>query len=239
MMPSPGAGSAGAVATASGADTTLPPPTPRAQHSVRQALALQWAASDVWVLPLVSLLELVILGAGLVHGTIGIAGAAGAAVVIGFNLWAASLAAHNPRRYASCWRLPLIMVARCANMLLFPTAVDLLSVMAGQPVPATAAAAAAAAVAAAAGKPIAANRLVAAALYMRGAAFFVVPVAGVHACLLMALYCQLPPLAHAAVQLASVALLMHRTPAGARCKVVGVCPPARFMILRRHAAHPA
>lgn len=213
MRPSPGAGSAGAVAAASGADTTLPPPTPRAQHSVRQALALQWAASDVWVLPLVSLLELVILAAGLVHGTIGIAGAAGAAVVIGFNLWAASLAAHNPRRYASCWRLPLIMVARCANMLLFPTAVDLLSVMAGQPVPATAAAAAAAAVAAAAGKPIAANRLVAAALYVRGAAFCVVPVAGVHACLLMALYCQLPPLAHAAVQLASVALLMHRTPA--------------------------
>ncbi|PRW20181.1 Transcriptional activator of maltose [Chlorella sorokiniana] len=180
--------------------------------SSHQALALQWAKTDVWALPLVSIIELAILVAGLAHGVAGIAAVAGAALVVSLNFLAASLAALNPRRYASRWRLPLVIIVRCADMLLFPTAIDLLSVMAGQPVSAAGGAAAVAA-AAAAGKPVAASHLAAAALYARGAAFFVVPVAGVHACLLMALYCQLPPLAHMIMQLASVALLMHRTPA--------------------------
>lgn len=166
---------------------------------------------DARVLSLVSLIELAILVAGLAHGTVGAAGVCGTAVVVALNLVVASLAAHSPRRYSARWRLPLMMAARSVNMVLFPAAIDLLSVMAGQPVPAASTAATAAA---AAGKAWRAGRLAAAALYLRGAAFFVVPVAGVHACLLMALYCQLPPLPHLAVQLASVAFLLHRTPAG-------------------------
>lgn len=49
---------------------------------------------------------------------------------------------------------------------------------------------------------------------VHAAAMLVIPVAGVHACMLVALFWQLPPLVHVAVQTVSVASLMARAPTG-------------------------
>ena len=167
-----------------------------------------------------ALIEATILLTGMVHGTMGAAGVGATAVVVGLNLGSLALAAHAPRAYAARWRTPLMTATRAANMILYPTAVDLLSIMSGRALPAMDAAAAA--------QPFASGAVAAAALYARGAAFFVIPVAGVHAAFLTALYFQLPPLAHVAVQGASMAALMRRTPAGA----MGVRPALQRALAR-------
>ena len=195
--PRPGPASAGA------------PPAPPVTLTLQQAMTLRWARADVNSLALVALIELAIFAAGLAHGTLSALGVAGTAVVLGLNAASLALAARHARAYAARWRLPLMTATRAANMLLWPAAVDLLSVMTGRPLPASAAAAAAAAAA-----PVTGGWLAAAAYYARAAALFVIPVAGVHACQLTALYFQLPPVAHAAVQAASVAALMRRAPTG-------------------------
>lgn len=226
----------------------VPTPPPRTTAAADEllplplALNLRWARTDVAALALVAVLELCILAAGLAHGTLGARGVAGTVVVVGLNVATWAAAAHRPLAYAARWRLPLVTVTRAANMILYPSSVDLLSVMTGRPLAASGPAAAAAAA-----RTFTGSSLASAALYTRAAALFLIPVAGVHACQLTALYFQLPPLAHLAVQLASVASLMHRAPTGASvCCLPAAClccwprlGPPRVLAATQPAASPS
>ena len=192
-------------------------PVPAASAPLTLQLAMEWTRSDITTLFIVSCVELCILLAGLAHGTIGGArGVGGSVAVLATNAAALALATWSPRSWAARWRLPIMTLARLANMVLWPLSIDLLSVLSGHvPLSAgsTAQAFEAAAVANAARKLL--PRLAAVvASWVRGAAMLVIPVAGIHACLLVALHLQLPPLAHVAVQAISVAGLAHRAPAG-------------------------
>ncbi len=172
-------------------------------------MALEWARTDIITLSIITTIELCILLAGLAHGTISAGGIAGTCVALTLNCSASALAAWQPRSYAASWRLPLMMATRLANMILYPSAVDLLGIMdVGGSSKQSAAAAAAAA------HDSVHDGLHQTATMVRSAAILVIPVAGVHACLLVALHLQLPPLAHVAVQATSVAALMRRAPAG-------------------------
>ncbi|KAL4441847.1 hypothetical protein ABPG77_003763 [Micractinium sp. CCAP 211/92] len=174
-------------------------------------MALEWARTDIITLSIITTIELCILLAGLAHGTISAGGISGTCVVLALNCSATALAAWQPRAYAASWRLPLMMATRLANMILYPSAVDLLGIMdVGGSSKQSAAAAAAASAAA---HDSVHDGLHQTATMARSAAVLVIPVAGVHACLLVALHLQLPPLAHVAVQAASVAALMRRAPA--------------------------
>ncbi|KAL4433960.1 hypothetical protein ABPG75_000401 [Micractinium tetrahymenae] len=179
---------------------------------------MEWIRGDVATLSIVSCIDLCILVAGLAHGTIGGAlGVVGSVAVLAANAAALALATWWPRAWASRWRLPMMTLTRLANMVLWPLLIDLLSVLSGQvPLPAGSAARVHEAVAVATAARKLLPRLAAAvASWVRGAAMLLIPVAGIHACLLVALHLQLPPLAHLAVQAVSVAALAHRAPAGA------------------------
>lgn len=201
-------------------------PVPAASAPLTLQLAMEWTRSDITTLFIVSCVELCILLAGLAHGTIGGArGVGGSVAVLATNAAALALATWSPRSWAARWRLPIMTLARLANMVLWPLSIDLLSVLSGHvPLSAgsTAQAFEAAAVANAARKLL--PRLAAVvASWVRGAAMLVIPVAGIHACLLVALHLQLPPLAHVAVQAISVAGLAHRAPAVCQ-QYVGIHP---------------
>ncbi|KAL4433957.1 hypothetical protein ABPG75_000398 [Micractinium tetrahymenae] len=173
-----------------------------------QQMAMEWARTDIIALSIIATIELCILMAGLAHGTISQHGVAGSLVVLALNCAATALAAWQPTEYAARWRLPLMTVTRLANMVLYPSTVDLLNIMGGSSTEAAVVVptGAAAAHGLQAGLHQAAN-------WVRGAAMLLIPVAGIHACLLVALHLQLPPLAHTAVQAVSVAALARRAPA--------------------------
>ena len=178
-------------------DGGIQPPLPLAL-----ALATQWAQHDALALLLAGSLQLALLA--LQWDNLGRQGVQLMGSLLALQLLAVLAWAAWPRQYARQVRAPLLAALRIGWLMMVPSAVDLLAIL-QQPQASTSLTSVDGA------QPGAAST---GASMLGAAGQLALPVALLPCCLGAALFWQLPPLAHAVVQLACVGQLMRRAPTG-------------------------
>ena len=177
------------------------------QPPLSLALAAQWAQHDPLVLLLTSALQLALLAAG--WDNLGRQELLLMGSLLALQLLALLVCAARPRQYVRRYRSPLLAALRIGWLMVVPSAVDLLTITQQQQ-PDMSQPASFASVDGA--QPGAAT----AAAMLSAAGQLALPVALLPGTLGAARFWQLPPLAHAVLQLACVGQLMRRAPTGKR-----------------------